>query len=480
MPEMEIPEKLLPLIEKKKRFKVLIGGRGGAKSQTICDIAIMDAHTRGLKIAFFREFQNSIEDSSFSLLCDEIKRMKVQGFTIKASSIEADGQDAFKFRGLARNAESIKSMHGFDRFIVDEAQTISFQSLKILTPTLREEESEIWFSGNPGSSADPFSQRFIKPFEKELRRDGYYEDDMHLIIWINYDNNPFFPAVLNQERLYDKKHMTEALYNHVWEGEYYDSVDNCLIPTAWFDAAIDAHIKKGFKAEGAIVAAHDPSDEGPDSKGYCLRHGSVVLDIAEKLDGDINQGGDWATEKAIKARADLFVFDCDGMGIGLKRQIDSALNGKKMDYFMFKGSEAAENPNHAFIDTDNPDHRNRKTNKESLKNKRAQYYWRLRERFYATYRCVENGEFIDSDKMISLSSEIDCLDQLRSEVCRIPLKLNDNSRIQIMSKIDMARKPYELPSPNLADALMMTMVQFIYDAPVRKRVVKNKSALGWD
>ena len=368
---MEIPEKLLPLIEKKKRFKVCVGGRGAGKSQTFCDIAIMDSHTRGLKIAFFREFQNSIEDSSFSLLCDEIKRLDVQGFNIKASSIEADGEDAFKFRGLARNAESIKSMHGFDRFIVDEAQTISFQSLKILTPTLRTEESEIWFSGNPGSSADPFSQRFIKPFEKELRRDGYYEDDMHLIIWINYDGNPFFPEVLEQERVYDKQHMTEALYNHVWEGAYYDSVDNCLIPTAWFDAAIDAHIKKGFKAEGAIVAAHDPSDEGPDSKGYCLRHGSIVLDIEEKEDGDINQGGDWAVQKAVEARADLFVFDCDGMGIGLKRQIDNALNGKKMDYFMFKGSEAAENPNHAFIDTDNPSHRNRKTNKDSLKNKRA-------------------------------------------------------------------------------------------------------------
>jgi hypothetical protein len=59
--------------------------------------------------------------------------------------------------------------------------------------------------------------------------------------------------------------------------------------------------------------------------------------------------------------------------------------------------------------------------------------------------------------MISLSSSIDKLDQLRSEVCRIPLKRTNSGKIQIMSKIEMAKKPYEIPSPNMGDALMMAM-----------------------
>ena len=59
--------------------------------------------------------------------------------------------------------------------------------------------------------------------------------------------------------------------------------------------------------------------------------------------------------------------------------------------------------------------------------------------------------------MISLSSGIESLDQLRAEVCRIPLKRNNNGKIQIMSKIEMAKKPYQLPSPNMGDSLMMSM-----------------------
>jgi phage terminase large subunit len=98
--------------------------------------------------------------------------------------------------------------------------------------------------------------------------------------------------------------------------------------------------------------------------------------------------------------------------------------------------------------------RNPKTNKETFKNKRAQYYWALRDRFYNTYRAVVRGEYVDPDTMISLdSSGIDNIDALRSEVCRVPIKANNNGYIQIMSKIEM--KSIKIPSPGMADSLMM-------------------------
>ena len=55
------------------------------------------------------------------------------------------------------------------------------------------------------------------------------------------------------------------------------------------EAATDAHKKLGWKAKGAVVSAHDPSDTGPDAKGYASRHGSVVKRIAEGLLMDINE-----------------------------------------------------------------------------------------------------------------------------------------------------------------------------------------------
>ena len=463
MPKMQIPKKLRRFIDTPKRFKIAIGGRGSGKSMSFADMCLMDAQTKGIKTACFREFQNSIDDSVHALLKSEIERLNLQGFEVQNNQILLNQDPVFKFRGLARNPEGVKSMHGFQRFWVEEAQTISFNSLKALTPTLREEGSEIWFSANPRSSVDAFSQRFIKPYEKQLRRDGYYEDDLHLIVMINITDNPLVPDVLKQEMESDRERMSPALFQHVWEGEYYDSVEDNIIPTEWFDAAIDAHKKLGFEPTGALIASHDPSDEGGDSKGFALRKGSVVLDVCEKVTGDSNEGMDWALKLSRDAQADWFVWDCDGLGISLKRQVDQELESTKMQKHQFRGSETPDDPAVPYSGSDS------KTNKDTFFNKRAQYWWKLRDRFEATYRAVSKGDYINPDELISLSSEIPTLDQLRSEVCRIPQKRSNNGKIQIMSKIDMAKKPYELPSPNMGDALMMSMFS---PKAVQKQAVK--------
>jgi len=469
MPKMQIPKKLRRFIDTPKRFKIAIGGRGSGKSMSFADMCLMDAQTKGIKTACFREFQNSIDDSVHALLKSEIERLNLQGFEVQNNQILLNQDPVFKFRGLARNPEGVKSMHGFQRFWVEEAQTISFNSLKALTPTLREEGSEIWFSANPRSSVDAFSQRFIKPYEKQLRRDGFYEDDLHLIVIINITDNPLVPDVLKQEMESDRERMSPALFQHVWEGEYYDSVEDNIIPTEWYDAAIDAHKKLGFEPTGALIASHDPSDEGGDSKGFALRKGSVVLDVCEKVTGDSNEGMDWALQKAREAQADWFVWDCDGLGISLKRQVDQELESTAMQKHQFRGSETPDDAAAPYSGKDS------KTNKDTFFNKRAQYWWKLRDRFEATYRAVTKGEYIDPDELISLSSEIPTLDQLRSEVCRIPQKRSNNGKIQIMSKIDMAKKPYELPSPNMGDALMMSMFS---PKAVQKAAVKINFS-GW-
>jgi phage terminase large subunit len=472
MPQMQIPKKLLPLINKKKRFKVIIGGRGSGKSMTVGDLLLMRVQTKKEKIGCFREYQNSIDDSVHSLLSDEIDRLRLQGFnTLDKKITHIDGGE-FKFRGLARSPDAIKSMHGFNVFWVEESQTISAKSLKALTPTLRTHDSEIWFTGNPRSSADPFSQKFIKPFEKQLIKNGYYEDDLHLIIVCNYCDNSLFPDVLDQERQHDEETLSTAEYNHIWLGHFNDEVDNSIITVDWFNAAIDAHKKLGFEGGGALIAAHDPSDTGSDSKGYCLRHGSVILECAEKETGDVNDGCDWATNKAINARADYFGWDCDGLGVSLKRQVEQALRGKKVESYMFKGSEGVENETEIYQAHEYDDRATSKTNKETFRNRRAQYYWRLRDRFYNTYRAVIKGDYVNPDEMISISSKIEDLDALRAEVCRIPLKQNNNGLIQIMSKVDMGK--LGIASPNMADSLMMSMYQ-----PKPKIQAKKLNFKGW-
>ena len=456
-PDISIPLKLERALITRKPIKVIYGGRGSGKSEGVSGIMSAKVKDRGRKVGAFREFQNSIEDSVHSIISKKITESCLPGFTIGETKITHENGGAVKYRGLARNAEGIKSMDDFDDFWIEEAATISEKSLETLEPTIRNKDAEIWYTLNKGSSADPISQEHIVPYERELLRNGFYEDDHVLVIEINYMDNPWFPERLETQRKKNKLGWSTAKYDHVWGGDYSDEVENSIIPVDWFNAAIDADKKLGFKPLGSIVVTHDPSDLGDDPKGLCLRHGSVVLDIQEKVDGDVNDGADWATDYAIEKRADLFRWDCDGLGVTLRRQIAKSLKGKRIDFDMFKGSEGVDDPEDFYEADENEfDEDRAKTNKQTFRNKRAQYYWALRDRFFNTFRAVSKGEYVDPETMISISSEINCIDQLRAEVCRIPKKQTGNGLIQIMSKEEMLKK-HKIKSPNLADSLMMSM-----------------------
>lgn len=456
MPKMKIPEVLLPLVSKRKRFKIVVGGRGSGKSHTVADICLMDAQTKGVKVGCFREFQVSIKDSVKSLLEDEIDSLGLEGFVSKDTEIEHSNGARFVFKGLARNVDSVKSMSGFDRFIIEEAQTISKKSIEVLTPTLREEESEIWMIANPGSTEDPFSQRFLVPYWDHLIRDGFYEDDLHLIIVCNYKDNPFFPEVLEKERLFDLANKPRALYDHIWLGHFNDSVESALIQAEWFDACVDADKKLGFKPTGVKLAAHDPSDVGPDPKGYAMRHGSVVLDAQEMSSGTVNEGGHWACGQAIQQGVDQYTWDCDGMGIALSEQTSADFDGKRTKVVSFRGSESPDNPKQIYKPAAKSSVDNQKTVKDTFKNKRAQYYFELRDRCYRTYRAVEFDEYHDPDTLISFSSDIIVLKKIRAELCRMPIKPNGNGLFDLYTKQEMKSK-FKFASPNLGDSIMMLM-----------------------
>lgn len=457
MPTLQIPEKLTPVIERDKRIKLLVGGRGGGKTIAVSDLLLMKA-AHGQIICCAREFQNSIDDSVHSTLANEIERLDMPGFDIQKTRIYHESGGEIFYKGLARNLGGLKSLREVDVLWVEEAEYISEQSLKTLVPSVRsvgnEKMPELWFTMNRGSSADPIAKKYLKRADDTLLHGGIYEDDLILAIQINYDDNPWFSEELEIERVDDLKNESRAFYRHKWFGEYNDEVENSIIPQEWFDAAIDAHKRLGFEPRGKVVVSHDPSDEGEDAKGLALRHGSVVLDIQANERGNVNDGCDWATQYAINRRADVFIWDGDGLGITLRKQVADNFTGKHTEQEIFRGSNSADRPDSLYEVVDN-NAAPGKTNKETFKNKRSQYYWALRDRFYNTWRAVEHGEYKDPDSMISLSSDIGCIDALRAEVCRIPLRPNGNGLIQIMSKQDMAK--LGIKSPNMADSLMMSL-----------------------
>jgi phage terminase large subunit len=334
------------------------------------------------------------------------------------------------------------------------------------------------FIANPQSAEDPFSKRFIVPFQEELDTNGVYEDELHLIMVINYTDNPWFmESGLEQERQWAYKTLDRSLYDHIWLGKYNDSIEGSIIRAEWFDACIDAHKVLGFEPSGAKIAAHDPSDTGPDSKGYAMRYGSVFLDIQEKTDGDGNEGGHWAAGIANSQNVDYFTWDGDGMGCLLNEQMAHDFKDKPTKLVMFKGSETPDNPESIYNPALKSPVADQVMVKDAVKNKRAQYYAELRDRVYRTYLAVVKGEYHDPDTLISFDSSIALLSKLRAELCRMPIKPNGAGKIDLYTKDEMKSSKFNFPSPNLGDSVMMSM-RYTKPSVVKPYIPRSIKSMG--
>ena len=441
--DISIPEAFLPLYESDSRYRIAVGGRGSGKSMTIAMLCILEA-IQGKKILCCREYQNSIQESVHALIADLIDSLGVSGFSVTRDKISHSSGGEMIFKGLARNAESIKSLFGTDVCWVEEAQTISEESLRLLTPTIREAGSYFFITANPRSEADPLTERFLKGRMLTLRQEGIYRDETHTIVRANYTENPYFPAELEIERKKDKATLSDAEYEHIWEGQTLDEVDTSIIIPDWFNAAVGLADQVKVRPSGAKVVSHDVSDLGKDDKAVVVRHGPVILKVAAKSDGTASDGLDWAIQHVDDFSADTFIWDSDGIGLGLAREVERQLGPRNVRTVPFHGGERPDNPDAMY------DHH--RSNKDAFYNRRAQAYWLLRDRFYKSYQ-LSQGEYVDPDECIFLDPDMPNLSALRAEVCRIPRKPNAHGKIQLMTKAEMAKPPLNLPSPNLADAL---------------------------
>lgn len=482
MINIEYVDKLHPVFTKEKRVKILVGGRGSTKSTAIADY-VLTRMTQGDIWCCAREFQNSIEESVHRSMLNEINRTGINGFTDDKTHIYHKSGGRNFYKGLARNITSLKStLSGVSGLWIEEGEDLSENTLRVLTASVRlnAEDTEKKIKGesvsmpeiiitmNRGSKSGAVAKKYLARAEAELERHGYYEDDAVMIVDINYTDMPkswFENSGLENERADDEKNMSDEEYRHKWHGKYLELVDNAIILSKWFDACVDAHEKLGFKAQGIEVLSHDPSDEGEDNKAIAYRHGVIVKDVKEKEDGDINDGCDWAIDEALKNNVDAFIWDCDGMGVALARQLDKALGVKNIDLSMFKGSNEPRDKEIIYEQIG----KDKKTNGDTFFNRRAQAYWLLRERMRKTYNAVVNNEYHNPDDLISFSSNIERLDILRSELSRIPKKPNGAGRIQLMTKKEM--KSNNIPSPNMADAVMMCM---FYTPETKKQKPKIK------
>jgi phage terminase large subunit len=226
----EFPVKLEGLF-KKSRYKVLYGGRGGAKSWGIARALLIKGAKDPIRILCAREFQTSIKDSVHKLLCDQIESLGLLSFyEITQTSIRGRNGTEFSFVGLKNNVSNIKSYEGVDICWVEEAQTTSRLSWNILIPTIRKEGSEIWISFNPELETDETYQRFVANPPQDS-----------ITMKVNWSDNPWFPDTLRLEKDALKLRDEEA-YNQVWEGLCRQTVDGAIFAKEMQNAEKDGRI----------------------------------------------------------------------------------------------------------------------------------------------------------------------------------------------------------------------------------------------
>jgi phage terminase large subunit len=210
---LQIAKVFEPLLSP-SRYKGAFGGRGSGKSHLFAQLMLVKALAKpGFRGVCIREYQKSLKESSKKLVEDKMAELGLdaaQGFEVRHDHIRTPHGGSIIFTGLQdANAESIKSLEGIDVAWVEEAQTITSRSLALLRPTVRNEGSELWFSWN--------ARRRTDPIDVLLRGDKVPTDA--IVIQANWSDNPFFPAVLEQERI-DCLTNEPDQYEHIWEGSY--------------------------------------------------------------------------------------------------------------------------------------------------------------------------------------------------------------------------------------------------------------------
>ena len=246
--------------------------------------------------------------------------------------------------------------------------------------------------------------------------------------------------------------------------DYAASMEGILIPAAWVQAAVDAHIVLGIEPTGVRKAGFDVADTGRDKNAICGRYG-ILIEYLESWSGKDDVDDIFGSVEKMFTLCDLMGYefsdyDADGLGAGVRgdaRVINERRTKeqkkRKIEFVPFWGSGAVVNPKAdptlgANIPRDKEKKESR-TNEDYFENYKAQSWWNLRIRFLKTYRAVVKGLPYNKDDIISISSAA-------PEYLKLKIELSQPTYSQTNAgKIIVDKSPDGMPSPNLADAVMM-------------------------
>jgi len=419
-------------------FRVLRGGRMSSKSHDAAGVAIARANFMEQRFLCLRMYQNRIADSVYTLLKDKIDYFGLsKNFKVYADAIEHKTNGSlFRFYGMARNIDEIKSFEKADVAWIEEAHNLTEDMFSTIRPTItRNENAEMWFTFNPRLATDFVYKRLVlNPPAGTINR------------LINYDENPFLSNTARRD-IDSAKSEDFDEYQHIYLGVPKDNDDSVVIKRSWLQSAIDAHLKVGGNWFGGKTVGYDVADSGDDKNALTVMDGSVCIGVEEWKGGEdeLRESAMRVKHAAERAEASHIGYDSIGVGAGTGSHLNAAGWHR---HFKFNAGGKVSDPKKKYGDT-------RIANEDFFANLKAQTWWLTADRFRNTHLAVTKGRTFPADQMISLSSAIDAklLDKLVDELST-PMRDFDNSgKVKVESKKDLAKR--DIVSPNIADSFII-------------------------
>lgn len=244
------------------------GGRASGKSYAVADYAIHSALNARENILTVREFGNALDHSSYKLYSDRIKTLGLADFfEINARKITCltTGSE-FSFLGLERNPDKLRSFHDATLTIVEEAQNISEHSFRVLRETvLRSAAARIVCIWNPIYPNDAVNFFFRG---KKLAANAFCRK-------INYTENKYFKDTALQAEVEYMKALDYNKYKHVWEGEYFSTVDARILTNVQYADPTTMDLAGAEPVYGVDFGSTDPNAF---IRAYLLDSGVIYID----------------------------------------------------------------------------------------------------------------------------------------------------------------------------------------------------------
>ena len=432
----------------RSKYKALYGGRASSKSHDAAGFAVFLAANYKLRILCARQFQNRISESVYNLIKDKIENSEYNDeFTLTNNSIihKITGSE-FIFYGIARNLSEIKSTEGIDILWLEEANYLTKEQWETIRPTIRKAGCQIWLIWNPDEYMDFVYQNFVVNPPKDC-----------LSRLINWQENPFLSDTM-VEVIADHYERDPKGAEHVYGGVPKMGGDKSVISLTYILAAIDAHIKLGWKPVGQKRIGFDVADDGDDTNAMIEAHGNVIMggEEWEGLEDKLLTSCSKVYNRAVKFGG-LINWDSIGVGASAGSKF-SELNDTReleVEYHPFNAGSSVQDPDKVYMKLPHVTI----TNRDHFSNIKAQKWDEVATRFRKTYENVKQGAKHPFDECISLNSATipaKILEKIKLELCAPRKDVDGNGRFKVESKKDL--KSRGIPSPNVADAVIMSMI----------------------